>query len=1076
MRIYNQKKTWCKFLSLMLSAILIINLLSGCGQRNLEREEHEEIQTRKVQEERVQLATQILDAQTLSEELYEEIKRGQTEHAKETAKTLNRQLQKNEEQARQWLEMNEYIQEGLSYQAERILKKRKNEYEKKLTESKTEVAERIEKLINALNKGEEEEAFKYAGQLKKLLTPNKVKTYGIDREQNGDERIPSPMWEADSELCAGVAEKAEELATPLNIYNYLKNNINYEFYYGSRKGASGTFNSLGGNDMDQASLLIAMLRHLGYESEYVCGEVEITAEQALSLTGADTLQIAAQIMASGGTKITAVLADGEISTIRMEHVWVRTYVPYSDYRGAGNAAGEMLAIDLDTGIKKYKKVKSICDFLDKESVQKELCNTPSSLTENEVGERIKMWVQQFREQADAEVYLTRRIIEKKQETYLPLSLQYNVIKENKTFWSPSEQDSDRVELMMAGESLGTYFSWELAEKEVLLSFRPADETEEEIYRCYASVFDIPSYAIRMKPILLVDGEVKAEGSSALYATLGEQVDFSIMLHSCKKTSIIKNDVTYGSMYAITLNTQNITSAELKVASEAVAVLAEAATEENLYTEECLGKLLALAGKQYFAQVDIADAIARSMYDVHAGRSLSEGISGYEVKKISLYGQLVGISAGSLFIDVDTNKHYVVSLRGEKETEREYMLVTGMVSSLFESVVWEQLTGMESVSTMSILGKAQEEDIEVLAISNRNLTESLGNLMAEEALKEEITAEVNSGKIIIIPQKEITINEWIGTGYMIIDPETGAGAYKISGGLNGGATTFNITMDMLTGVFFGVTIVVELVVVIVMLAEAIAGTTLLIAGLSAIAMALGIVALLLAAHLMYQLIDAYIEYVRVGTSEAAKNVEDVVQTYEDGVATLCFLEIFLSYSFRKSNTNGGGTNGSGSDNTGSSSVVSGDYSQSSIKLKIIDGKVNGQIPVDEYLEIRARSLKNETSSKMTLGKYLKNNQTGEPLPEAYTEMAKKYGDSYFDLGEEWDEIIQKYGISNADMFELFNKPALDYAVESGKTIRFSQNPELPTYEGTALADEWRYLQTGHGYIDLKLEGEFWYAIK
>ena len=153
-----------------------------------------------------------------------------------------------------------------------------------------------------------------------------------------------------------------------------------------------------------------------------------------------------------------------------------------------------------------------------------------------------------------------------------------------------------------------------------------------------------------------------------------------------------------------------------------------------------------------------------------------------------------------------------------------------------------------------------------------------------------------------------------------------------------------------------------------------------------------------------------------------------------------------------------------------------YEKSSIKLPIINGKVNGLIPVDEYLEIRNRSLQNAESGSMTLGKYLRNTETGEVSPEAYTEMAKKYGDTYFDLGAEWDVIKRKYGISDADMFELFNIPALDYAVESGKTIRFSQNPTLPMYKDSALADEWNYLKMSHGYIDLKKEGEFWYAIK
>ncbi len=39
--------------------------------------------------------------------------------------------------------------------------------------------------------------------------------------------------------------KAEELETPLAIYNYLKNNINYEYYAGRRKGPEAVYDSQG---------------------------------------------------------------------------------------------------------------------------------------------------------------------------------------------------------------------------------------------------------------------------------------------------------------------------------------------------------------------------------------------------------------------------------------------------------------------------------------------------------------------------------------------------------------------------------------------------------------------------------------------------------------------------------------------------------------------------------------------------------------------------------------------------------------------------------------------------------------
>lgn len=45
--------------------------------------------------------------------------------------------------------------------------------------------------------------------------------------------------------------------------------------------------------------------------------------------------------------------------------------------------------------------------------------------------------------------------------------------------------------------------------------------------------------------------------------------------------------------------------------------------------------------------------------------------------------------------------------------------------------------------------------------------------------------VNSGKEITVPEKNVTIGDWTGTGYIALNPENGTGTYMIDGGLSGG---------------------------------------------------------------------------------------------------------------------------------------------------------------------------------------------------------------------------------------------------------------------------------------------------
>jgi hypothetical protein len=50
---------------------------------------------------------------------------------------------------------------------------------------------------------------------------------------------------------------------------------------------------------------------------------------------------------------------------------------------------------------------------------------------------------------------------------------------------------------------------------------------------------------------------------------------------------------------------------------------------------------------------------------------------------------------------------------------------------------------------------------------------------------EMQNALSAGKEVTVHQSPITQSGWTGTGYIITDPVTGAGAYKISGGANGG---------------------------------------------------------------------------------------------------------------------------------------------------------------------------------------------------------------------------------------------------------------------------------------------------
>lgn len=143
------------------------------------------------------------------------------------------------------------------------------------------------------------------------------------------------------------------------------------------------------------------------------------------------------------------------------------------------------------------------------------------------------------------------------------------------------------------------------------------------------------------------------------------------------------------------------------------------------------------------------------------------------------------------------------------------------------------------------------------------------------------------------------------------------------------------------------------------------------------------------------------------------------------------------------------------------------------INIINGKVGGKIVIDDFIKIRTQSIYNPNAKSMTLGKYTKIMENGveKAGPDSYIIKAGN-NSAYFDLGSEWITIQKRYNLTDGEMFEYFNIPALDDAVWSGKTIRFSHDPNIYPAK-SYLAQEWDYLKRIPN-ITLRKEGDVWIA--
>lgn len=121
---------------------------------------------------------------------------------------------------------------------------------------------------------------------------------------------------------------------PYSIFNYVRNKVEYQPYWGSHKGAHGTYLDGAGNDMDQCSLLIALLNAAGYtQTSYVRGNINVpvttgSLHDLVRWYGTSSSLAPVVISAAGIPYVSPLVLSGWTS---FDHIWVRVVIDGTTY-------------------------------------------------------------------------------------------------------------------------------------------------------------------------------------------------------------------------------------------------------------------------------------------------------------------------------------------------------------------------------------------------------------------------------------------------------------------------------------------------------------------------------------------------------------------------------------------------------------------------------------------------------------------------------------------------------------------------------------------------------------------------
>ncbi|MGB0383411.1 MAG: FG-GAP-like repeat-containing protein [Ardenticatenaceae bacterium] len=134
-------------------------------------------------------------------------------------------------------------------------------------------------------------------------------------------------WTVDADIYDEyMLQKAAEIGqAPETLFAYVRS-LGYESYSGSLRGTRGTIWSEAGNSLDQASLLIAMLRTSGIPARYRHGTLEPARAQELILSMfPEPTRVIGHI--PEGTVVSDPANDPQLLAETEDHWWVEAYIP-----------------------------------------------------------------------------------------------------------------------------------------------------------------------------------------------------------------------------------------------------------------------------------------------------------------------------------------------------------------------------------------------------------------------------------------------------------------------------------------------------------------------------------------------------------------------------------------------------------------------------------------------------------------------------------------------------------------------------------------------------------------------------
>ncbi len=607
----------------------------------------------------------------------------------------------------------------------------------------------------------------------------------------------------DAQITPEVQALAASLGNqPLRIYDWVRNNVELVPTYGSVQGSQMTVDAKRGNAFDTASLLIALLRAAGVPARYVTGTIEIPVAEVMNwVGGVASPGVAQQLLGQGGVPNVGLISGGEVTHIRIEHVWVEAFVDNIPSRGAVNREGDTW-VPMDASFKLHtftarselfalNPISAVVDPNDHLFDVDESLGQVTNVDSQPMEDRLIAWSEQNDEYFISNGYpaaigdlVGKKVIVPETSAVFPASLPYEVLNRKAAASALPDNLRHYVTLKGFGSELDRAFGSpsfsvrlslpELNSRRLSFQFDPATQADADTLAAArnSGADTLPVYLINVVPVVRLDGVERARGASV---RMGSSYFADVVFQGPDGPTTVPYQIVAGDEIAVGVTGNGVTQEVLakRFAAHPVDNAPEFFHQVQLH---------------YWMECDVLGEAAAGARGVHMLRLPSVGFFSSPLNVTYFFGSpRTGFYQGRA-MDV---RQSLLGATGEDPAKVvEFMKQSGFQGSYLEGAIFDQLKDpsdlkVKGISAAHLLNDAMSQGIPVYRITSANSASVLPLLALSSAVERDISTAVSQGKTVLAPERNLDLGPWAGVGYIIQDETTGAGAYMISGGLAGG---------------------------------------------------------------------------------------------------------------------------------------------------------------------------------------------------------------------------------------------------------------------------------------------------